>query len=1051
MYLANTAIKRPVFTVMVISALVVLGLSSFLQMNTELNPDIEFPFVIISTVYPGAGPSSVETDVTNKIEDAVNTIAGIKEIQSYSRESYSLVFIQFTLETKADVAAQDVRDKIAGISDDLPSDIESPVIQKFDFASRPVVTLSIASERSQKEITSFAKNFLKRRLETVPGVGSVDIVGGSEREIQALLDLDKINALGITPGEIMMAVQSSNFELPAGNLSRGPRDLSVRTVGRVNTVDELAQVIVHNSDGKIIRLTDIADVIDGVKEKESLSSLNGKESVTLSLVKQSGANIVKVADGILQRLDEIHDEIPSDIKVTVVSDDSEFIKESIHDMIFDLIYGGLLAVLVIFMFLANLRSTLISGLAIPTSIIATFFIMKLFGFTINMMTLLALSLSVGLLIDDAIVVIENIYRHLDAGESPIQAARNATQEIGLAVMATTFSIVVVFLPVAFMSGIVGRFFYQFGITVAAAVIISLFVAFTLTPMLSSRFLKKEEEIGKSRPGLLNIPGNIIRWILRKWNSFFSELNVRYKTTLAWVLKHRFITLSIATAIFFASLLLPMLGLLGSEFMPQSDQSQFLVIFKSGPDVSLERTGELAKKIEERVSKYPEVDFMLTTIGGAQTPVNEGQVFVKLKPISERAKSSFELISQAREDLANIAGLTIRVQAQAGEAGGNQDVEYSARGPDINEVKTLASQMEEFMREAPGAIDIENSEKLARPEAQIEVKRDLANDLGISIAQVATTARNLVDGVVVSRFKEKDEEYDIRVRLAEAFRRNIDDLEQIKIKSGKKVRGQDLIVNLGHVANLTMASGPTEIRRYNRQREVRVGCNIMEGFASSDVVGYMSRKISEMHIPAGYKISVVGTAEIQEESFANIFMSLILAVVFIYLLLASQFESFIDPLVIMLSLPLAIVGALLTLFIWHSTLNIVSLIGIIMLMGLVTKNAILLIDFIKQQRRKGVERLQAILIAGPIRLRPILMTTFAMIFGMIPVALGLGEGAGFKAPMGRAIIGGLISSTALTLVIIPVVYTIFDDIVAFILGHETVRLEADSVDDSGDTK
>lgn len=1049
MYLANTAIKRPVFTVMVIIALVVLGISSFIQMNTELYPDIEFPFVIISTVYPGASPTSVETDVTNKIEDAINTIAGIKEIQSYSRESFSLIFIQFTLETNADVAAQDVRDKIAGITDDLPSDIESPVIQKFDFASRPVMTLSISSERSQKEITSFAKNFLKRRLETVPGVGSVDIVGGSEREIQALLNLDRINALGIVPSQVTNAIMSSNLELPGGSLSQGRQDLNVRTTGRVTSIDELAQVIVHNSDGKVIRLADIADVIDGVKEKVSLSRFNGKESVSLNLVRQSGANIVNVANGILQRLDEMKAEIPQDIQITIVEDDSQFIKQSIHDMIFDLIYGGLLAVLVIFLFLANLRSTIISALAIPTSIIATFFLMKLFGFTINMMTLLSLSLSVGLLIDDAIVVIENIYRHLDAGETPLQAARNATEEIGLAVMATTFSIVVVFLPVAFMSGIIGRFFYQFGITVAGAVVISLFVAFTLTPMLSSRFLKKEEQIGKSKPGLINIPGNIIKWILRVWNGFFHNLNDRYKTTLAWVLHHRFITLGIATIVFIGSLAIG--GLLGSEFMPQSDQSQLVVIFKAGPDASLERTGELAQKIENKISKYPEVKFMLTTVGGAQTPVNEGQIFVKLKPINERSKSSFQLISQAREDLRDIAGLTIMVQSGAGEGGGEQDVEYSIRGPDLEEVKILANQVENYMRQAPGGTDFENSEKLARPEVQIQVRRDLANDLGISIADVAITVRNLLDGVVVSRFKDKEEEYDIRARLAERYRQRIDDVEQIKIKSDKKVRGEDLIVELANVANLTMASGPTEIRRYNRQREVRVGCNIMEGFASSDVVNDVNSKVKDMVIPAGYKVSVVGAAEIQEESFANIFMSLILAIVFIYLLLASQFESFVDPLAIMLSLPLAVVGALLALFAWHSTLNIISLIGIVMLMGLVTKNAILLVDFIKQQRRKGVERFQAILIAGPIRLRPILMTTFAMIFGMIPVALGLGEGAGFKAPMGRAVIGGLISSTMLTLVVVPVVYTILDDIVAFFLKHETVRVEVEQVDGSGDSK
>jgi len=1046
MYLADTAIKRPVFAVMVIIALVVLGLSSFLQMNTELFPDVEFPFVIISTAYPGASPASVETDVTKKIEDAVNTIAGIKKLQSYSRESFSLVFIQFTLETKADAAAQDVRDKISGIVADLPTDIDPPVIQKFDFGARPVISLSVSGDRSQKELTSFAKNFLKRRLETVSGVGSVEIVGGSEREIQVFLDLDKINALGIVPDQISAAILSSNLELPGGKINRGSQDLMVRTVGRVTSVDDLAKVIVQNSKGKIIRLEDIAQVIDGIKEQESLSRFNGEESISLNLIKQSGANVVNVADGILKRLDGLKQEIPNDINVVVVQDDSEFIKRSIDDMIFDLLYGGFLAVLVIFLFLANLRSTIISAVAIPTSIIATFFLMKLFGFTINMMTLLGLSLSVGLLIDDAIVVIENIYRHLDMGESPIQAARNATAEIGLAVMATTFSIVVVFLPVAFMSGIIGKFFYQFGITVAGAVTISLFVAFTLTPMLSSRFLKKEEQIGASKPGLLNIPGNAIKWILRKWNAAFNQLNVRYKTALAWVLSHRFLTILIAFMIFIGSLGIG--GLLGSTFFAQSDESRYFVVFKAGPDASLQRTGELAKKIEEKISKYPEVQYILTSIGGTQTPANEGQIYVKLIPIKERSRSSFQLVSLVRDDLRNIAGLTIQVQTNEGEGGGSQDVEFSVSGPDINEVKILAEQLEDIMREAPGGTDFLNSEKLARPEIQVHINRDLANDLGISVAGVAMTVRNLIDGYVVSRFKDVQEEYDIRVRLASEFRNRLDDLSRLKVLSSKKVNDADFQVELGNVADLVTASGPTEIRRYNRLTEVKIGCNLLEGYATSDVVNYVYSKIPEINIPPGYEISVAGSAQMQEESFANIFMSLILAIIFIYLLLASQFESFVDPLAIMLSLPLAIVGALLALFVWNSTINIISLIGIVMLMGLVTKNAILLIDFIKQQRRKGIERTQAILIAGPIRLRPILMTTFAMIFGMIPVALGLGEGAGFKAPMGRAVIGGLISSTILTLVVVPVVYTILDDMVAYFLGRETIKKEVAEVDDSG---
>jgi len=1040
MYLANTAIKRPVFAVMVIAALVVLGLSSFVQMNTELFPDVEFPFVIISTVYLGASPDAVESDLTKKIEDAVNTIAGIKRIRSFSRESFSLVFLEFTLETDANIAAQDVRDKIAGIQAELPTDIDPPVIQKFDFGTRPVIMLSISGPRSQKELTGFAKNFLKRRLETVPGVGSVEIIGGSEREIQVLLDLDKINALEIDPNQVAGAIQASNLEIPGGKLNQGRQDLMVRVMGRASSIADLAQVIVKNDDGKIIRLGDIAQVVDGVKERTSLSRLNGEETVSIGLLRQTGANIVNVADAVLKRLTSLKAEIPSDIKVVVAEDDSEFIKQSIHEVVFDLIYGGLLAVLVIFLFLANVRSTIISALAIPTSIISTFFLMKLFNFTINMMTLLGLSLAVGLLIDDAIVVIENIYRHLAEGKSPWQAAREATAEIGLAVMATTFSIVVVFLPVAFMSGIIGRFFYQFGITVASAVTISLFVAFTLTPMLSSRYLKKEEEIGEGKPGLINAPVNSIKWILRTWNSFFNRLNVRYQTTLGWVLKHRFVTLAIATLMFATSIMLG--GLLGSEFFPQSDESRFYILFKAGPDASLSRVADLTKKIEEKLRKYPEVEFYLTEIGGEQTPVNEGQVFVKLVPIGQRSRSANEMVTAARHDLADIAGLTMQVNLNPGEGGGEQQVEYSVRGPELDVVRDLADQVENIVRQAPGAVDFANSEKLAKPEVQVHVDRDRADDLGISIAGVAMTVRNLVDGVVVSRLKDKEEEYDIRVQLAPEYRSRLDDISRLQIHSSKKVNGEDFMVQLGHVASLTSASGPTEIRRYNRQREVVVGCNLAEGYATSDVVNYVTSNLSEIKKPAGYEISAVGSAEMQEESFGNIFMALILAIIFIYLLLASQFESFIDPFAIMLSLPLAVVGALFSLFIWQSTLNIMSMIGVVMLMGLVTKNAILLIDFTKQLRRSGVPRREALLRAGPIRLRPILMTTFAMIFGMLPVALSLGEGAEFKAPMARAVIGGLISSTLLTLVVVPVVYTILDDIAAFLLGHETVSVYAE---------
>jgi HAE1 family hydrophobic/amphiphilic exporter-1 len=1027
---------------MVMAAMVVLGVASYMQMSTELFPNVDFPFVIIRTIYPGASPDAVESDVTKNIEDEVNTISGIRRIYSYSREDVSLVFLEFELNVDPDIAAQDVRDKVSGILNDLPTDVEQPVIQKFDFSSQPVITLSISSDRSLKEITGFTKNFLKRRLETTPGVGSVQVIGGAEREIRVLLDLDKVNALGITPDQIAGAIQSSNLDLPGGKLYQGRNDIAVRVVGRAKSIEDLSNIIVMNKNGKIIRLGDIAEVIDGVEERESLSRYNGKENVSLALIRQTGANIVDVADGILARLDRLREQIPSDINVIVAFNDATFIKQSIEHVTFDLIYGSILATLVIFLFLANLRSTLIAGLAIPTSIIGTFFIMKLFGFTLNFMTLLGLSLAVGLLIDDAIVVIENIYRHLDEGKSPWQAARDATSQIGLAVMAATFTIVVVFLPVAFMSGIIGRFFYQFGITVAASVTISLFVAFTLTPMMSSRFLKKEEQIGAGKPGLIHLPGNILKSILRNWNKFFNNLNDLYRKILNWSLHHRFATLAIATIAFFASLAIG--GLLGSEFFPQSDRSEFYVMFKAGPDASLERTGQMAKIIEDRVRKYPETVFTLTRTGGEDTPVNEGQVYVKLVPKDERSANAGEIITRARKDLADIAGLTIQVLTEKGDAGGQQQVEFSVRGPDFEEVKKLAEDVENLMRTAPGGRDFENSEKLARPEVQIHVERDRANDLGISIGALATTVRNLIDGYVVSRYKDQDEEYDIRLQLAPEYRTRMEDIERIKIFSTKQINDEDFLVELGNVASLDLAASPTQIKRFNRQREITVGCNLEEGYVTSDITQFMYKNIPNLNIPAGYDVAVVGTAEFMEESFQNIFMALVLSIIFIYLLLASQFESFVDPFSIMLSLPLAVVGALLTLFVWNATLNMMSLIGIVMLMGLVTKNAILLVDFTKQLRREGMSRTDAILRAGPIRLRPILMTSLATIFGMLPIALGLGTGTEFKSPMARAAIGGFLTSTVLTLVVVPVVYTVLDDIVAWITGRQTVKAEAVAV-------
>ncbi|UCE65063.1 MAG: efflux RND transporter permease subunit [Candidatus Zixiibacteriota bacterium] len=1026
MYISNVSIKRPVFTTMLIVALIVLGLVSYRQMSVDLMPDIDFPFVIITTVYPGAGPEAVATDVTQKIEDIVNPIAGVKHIESTSSEGISLILVEFTLETKGLDAAQEVREKIATIRPDLPQDIEEPVVQRYDPESEPIMSIVMGGDRSPKELTSIADKLVKEKLESIEGVGAATIVGGSEREFQVLLDLDAMNARMLTFQDISYAVSASNFELPGGHLKQGPSEILVRTMGRFENVDDIKKVIVKSEDGKVIRLDDIATVVDTISERRSIARFDGQDAVTLEIRRQSGANTVEVADAIKEKLTEIKELLPRGVIAEIAMDNSVFIEESLHDVQVTIFFAGALAILAIFLFLANIPSTIITAIAIPTSIIATFTAMRFLDFTLNMMSLMALSLSVGLLIDDAIVVIENIYRHLDTGESRVDAAKNGTSEIGLAVMATTFSIVVVFLPVAFMSGIVGRFFYQFGMTIAVAVMVSLFVAFTLTPMLSSKFLQKEKPVKKESK-------NPITRILYYWNRLFKRFGDIYNTTLGWTLKHRFLTLLFAIAGFALSIALANF-FLSTQFLPQSDRSELYISFETMPGSSLERTSDLAGMLENIIASHEDVvKYQLLTVGGEITPVNEGGIYVKLVDKNERDKTVFELVDIFREELSSVPGLTLGVATEAGHAGGGNLVEYSIRGPDYARIKNLAFSLEDILKQTPGAVDIENSEKEARPELQIMVDRDLAKDLGLDLMSIAGTVRNLVDGARVSRLKEGDEEYDIRVQLSTEYRKDVENLNNIYVASEKKIRGADYSVPLRQVASIYEQKAPTEVRRYDRQREIRVGSNAATGYTMGDVISYANAEMVKLNMPAGYSVTPVGEAEIQQESFAEIGMALMLAIIFIYLLLASQFESLVDPLSMGMSLLMAPVGAILALIIFDSAISLMSLIGIVFLMGLVTKNAILLIDFIKQARRRGVKRTEAILQAGAIRLRPILMTSLSMIFAMLPLAFGVGPGAEFRAPMAQAVIGGLTSSTLLTLIIVPVVYTLLDDIVLFVTG------------------
>ncbi|MGE5313685.1 MAG: efflux RND transporter permease subunit [Acidobacteriota bacterium] len=1017
MKLANVSIERPVFATMMILALVVLGLFSYVKLNIDQYPDVDIPAVTITTVLPGAGPESIESDVTKKIEDAVNTIAGIDHIQSTSQEGVSIVVIMFKLEVDGKQAAQEVREKISAIRANLPNEIEDPVILRYDPASLPIMTLTVSGSRSEKEITTYTKDVIKKRLENVPGVGKVDLVGGAEREIQVVVDQARLQSYGLSITDVNQAVAAANLEVPAGNLIQGPRQLLLRTMGKYQSVDDFKRVVVASPGGKIVRLSDVAEVKDGVKERVSLTRVNGERAVGLNIQKQSGGNTVRVADALKKQIEKTQSELPSDLKIMIARDNSTFIRDSVGDVIFDILYGGLLAVIVVYLFLANIRPTIISALALPTSIIASFIVMYALNFTLNTMSLMALSLAVGLLIDDAIVVIENIYRHMHEGKSAFEAAKSATGEIGLAVMATTFTIVAVFVPVAFMPGIIGRFFYQFGITVSVSVLVSLFVAFTLTPMLSSRWLKKEDED-------LTNDGSILRRTLYYFNHFFEILSAKYQKAISWSLAHRKTVVLGSLALFFSSFIL--MRFLGSNFFPSSDQSEFNVTVNAAPGSSLEQTSAICRQIEQLAKERPEVTTTLTTIGAGNDPVTKATVLVKLVKKHERKAGVEQIVSELRTRLKDIPGANIGFQTAQGPGGGTKPVIMSVRGEDLATLNGIAGKVEQIVRSTPGAVDVENSLENSKPELRIRIDRDKASDLGISVGLIATTLRSMVDGAVVTQFQDGDEQYDVRVQLAKNDRTSLENIRTMTIKSPKALPGgQKLLIPIASIADIRQGEGPSKINRYDRQREIRIDANL-EGRLLGEVLGDIQKQVKTLDVPSGYSAGVTGQGEQQAEAFGNILLSLGLAIIFVYIVLAMQFESFSLPFAIMLALPMSLIGAVFALLVFKSSLSVISMIGIIMLMGLVTKNGILLVDYANVLRATGLDRTKALVQAGATRLRPILMTTFAMIFGMVPVAFGMSEGSEFRAPMGQAVIGGLITSTLLTLFVVPVVYAVIDD-------------------------
>ncbi len=1019
MFLSNVSIRRPIFTVMVISALVVMGLiSMFAKLGLDLFPDVAFPIVIISTVYPGAAPQEIETLVTKPIEEAVSGVSGAKRVQSWSRESVSSVLVEFHLETDIKLAAVDVREKIAGIRDTLPDDAEEPVIQRFDPADTPVLVFTVAANRNPYEIRRTTEDVVKPLIEAAEGVGSVEIVGGLEREIQVNLDLQALQSRKIPIERVLSLAASENLNVPAGHVAAGEREVTLRTLGEFRSIDEIRDLVVTDEGGTQVRIRDVGTVLDGYKEVRKTARTNGKPAVAIEIRKQSGTNTVEVADHVFQAVAQLRKTLPPDYTLTSIIDSAARVQKEVHEVGLSIFYGALMAVAVIFIFMLDWRSTFISALALPTSVISTFFFMWLMGFSINIMTLMALSLSIGMLIDDAVVVRENIFRHMEQGEDPVTAARTGTAEIGLAVMATTFTIVAVFLPVGFMSGIVGKFFQEFGLTVVAAVLVSLFVAFTLDPMLSANFMKPVDPDHRRRVESHRILGVFVR--------FFDQVHIRYRAALQWSLDHRKTVLATAIGLFVLAIVLA--GFMGSEFVAKEDRAEFDISMEMPVGTSFLAMDAVTQRVERMVMRHPEFVRMYTVVGrsgGLGPPseeVNHANIRALFRPKSERKETIWDIQDDLRKRLRDVAGLKlIYSDIPWAEGAGEYPVNLYIRGDDLDTLTKLSEESLALVRHTPGAVDVDTSLESGKPEVRIALSRDLAANAGVGVGAVARSLRAAVEGEVPSYYRDGRDEYDIRVRLRPEDRDAPSLLENMLVPSTKGG-----LVYLKEVASLREARGPGQIERENRQRQVSITANVRNR-ALGDVVADVGAGVKAMRLPAGYVWGFSGEAQRMEESFQALLAALGLAILFIYMVLAAQFESLLHPFTIMLSLPLAIVGAFLALFLTGKNLGMSPMIGVVMLMGLVTKNGILLVDKTNEFRKQGHSLREAILEGGKIRLRAILMTSLAMIFGMLPTALGQGASSEFRSPMAIAIVGGLITSTLLTLVVIPVVYTYIDSL------------------------
>jgi HAE1 family hydrophobic/amphiphilic exporter-1 len=1021
MWLADTSVKRPVFATMAILALVVLGVVSYPEIGVDLFPKVDFPIVTISTHLNGASPEVIDVDITDRIEGAVNTINGVKSITSSSTEGDSRVTVEFVLERNIDLAVQDVREKVALIRNKLPVDIDEPRIAKVDPDATAVLWLNLSGQKSVKELSTYVDEVLKEQLQRINGVGDVQMGGLRLRQIRVLLDADKLRAYGIAAQDVMGAMQRQNIELPGGRIESLSKEYTVKVKGEFVNIPEINNLVIVYDKGAPVRLRDIGKAEDGMEEKRSIVRYNGIPAVAMGVQKQSGTNTVAVVNLVKTEIEKIRKTLPPGMSLNIAMDQSIFIRRSIDEVQKHLILGSFFAVLAVFIFLRNFRTTLISAVALPVSIIATFALIRAFDFTFNNMTMLALTLSVGLLIDDAIIVIENIYRHVEDGMTPREASTFATSEIGLAVMATTFAIVAIFLPVAFMKGIIGRFFLQFALTVVFSVLVSLLVSFTLTPMLASIFLKR---IAHRRGNSGTDAAPAVKPISRFAGLFergYSNIERSYRPLLAFSLRHRGAMLIGALILFAGSLYLT--TFIGKEFIPPEDQGQFIVRLEAPIDYSVDKADEFFQPAENILREMPEISavYYRQGPGGA---VNRAIIMIRLIPKAERKKNQEELKKEIRNKLRKFPGLKVSAENLSLIGGGQRQVpiQYSVRGRDLSELQAYTRQISGEFSKLPGIVDVDTSLEMGKPELKVFIDRDKAADLGVDVAAIAEVINLLISGETeVTKYKDESrgKRYDVRIRLNADERRNPDDLSKLYVRSR-----DGRLVELRNLVRIQEGGGPSVIDRVDRQRSISLFASL-EGKPLGQAVEELNA-IAGRILPADYLPKYRGTAETMSESFRYLMFALILGVIMAYMVLAAQFESFVHPLTVLLSMPLSFIGAFSALLITGNTLNIFSLIGLILLMGLVKKNAILLVDYTNVLRERGIPRREAILQAGPVRLRPILMTTFAMVFGMMPVAFGVGEGSETRSPMGIAVIGGLLTSLFLTLVVVPAAYDLFDD-------------------------